>query len=382
MVAKIDWSAGARGPLSLRARGAVPSMSRSWCWPAARASGRCLEGSRGSGGGSADATSMRVCWRASGVRSSWEVWPRTGVWCREGGRRRRASSRRRVSPEVFELVVRPVRARRWCRFVPVIRWVPAVDRPGSGRQEPVRRPASRRRRTTVMMAQRPYAALKQLCRHCATDLVRACLCASAPSAPPPSCWTPGPGDFALALHITWSASALGWLSDGSLRPIRTITPAATRDHPPTTSHQRSPDRPRTTSCKHLGDTVDDLLARLDAAFTAQRQFVATPPTNCAHHLARNRTLMRRSRSPTRTRTLDSLQDHLPGSPRPQSQHQDSAHRGLPPWLAANAASSAQTKSDLRHHHRRRLGARDHAVQAAGLNLETSLDPATSSATPP
>jgi hypothetical protein len=84
------------------------------------------------------------------------------------------------------------------------------------------------------------------------------------------------------------AIALGWLVSGRvLRPLSTMT-AATRRISEQNLHERlSVDGPD-DELKRLGDTIDDLLARLEAAFDAQRRFVA----NASHELRTPLTMMR------------------------------------------------------------------------------------------
>ena len=84
--------------------------------------------------------------------------------------------------------------------------------------------------------------------------------------------------------------ALGWIVAGrALRPLRTIT-AAARDISATNLHRRlALDGPH-DELKELGDTFDGLLARLDASFQAQRQFVANASHELRTPLARQRTL--------------------------------------------------------------------------------------------
>src|SRR5260370_6525686 len=85
----------------------------------------------------------------------------------------------------------------------------------------------------------------------------------------------------IALAITAVLSiALGWLVAGRvLRPLRTMT-AATQRISEQTLHQRLAVVGPDDELKRLGDTIDDLLARLEGAFDAQRRFVA----NASHEL--------------------------------------------------------------------------------------------------
>jgi signal transduction histidine kinase len=93
----------------------------------------------------------------------------------------------------------------------------------------------------------------------------------------------------LALAVmAFAATGLGWVVAGRvLRPLRTIT-AAARDITASNLHQRlalpGPDH----ELKELGDTFDALLARLEAAFTAQSQFIANASHELRTPLARQR----------------------------------------------------------------------------------------------
>jgi len=85
--------------------------------------------------------------------------------------------------------------------------------------------------------------------------------------------------LALAVMAVISA-ALGWLVAGRiLRPLRAMT-AATRQISENDLHQRLAMAGPGDELKDLADTIDSLLARLQAAFDAQRQFVA----NASHEL--------------------------------------------------------------------------------------------------
>jgi signal transduction histidine kinase len=81
---------------------------------------------------------------------------------------------------------------------------------------------------------------------------------------------------AIALTVMAMASvALGWLIAGRvLRPLRQMT-AATRAISEDSLHQRLAVRGPGDELKDLGDTIDSLLERLEAAFDAQRNFVAS-----------------------------------------------------------------------------------------------------------
>ncbi len=87
--------------------------------------------------------------------------------------------------------------------------------------------------------------------------------------------------LALAIMAVLSV-ALGWLVAGRvLRPLRTIT-ATARNISATNLHERLALDGPDDELKELGDTFDDLLARLEAFIQSQRQFVA----NASHELAR------------------------------------------------------------------------------------------------
>ncbi|GIJ46064.1 two-component sensor histidine kinase [Virgisporangium aliadipatigenens] len=76
------------------------------------------------------------------------------------------------------------------------------------------------------------------------------------------------------------AVAAGWLVAGRfLRPLRTIT-ATARDISASNLHRRLGPSRRDDEFARLSSTLDELFARLEAAFEAQRRFVA----NAAHEL--------------------------------------------------------------------------------------------------
>jgi signal transduction histidine kinase len=100
------------------------------------------------------------------------------------------------------------------------------------------------------------------------------------------------GNSAIALAaMTVAAVGIGWVTAGRmLRPLRTIT-WATRNISASSLHRRLALAGPDDEMKELGDTIDGLLGRLEAAFDAQRQFVANASHELRTPLARQRTLV-------------------------------------------------------------------------------------------
>jgi signal transduction histidine kinase len=93
--------------------------------------------------------------------------------------------------------------------------------------------------------------------------------------------------IALAI-MTVISVALGWLIAGrALRPVRRMTAAAQRISEDNLHERLALHGPK-DELKELGDTIDGLLERLEAAFNAQRRFVA----NASHELRTPLTTMR------------------------------------------------------------------------------------------
>ncbi|HEY5318628.1 MAG TPA: HAMP domain-containing sensor histidine kinase [Solirubrobacteraceae bacterium] len=93
----------------------------------------------------------------------------------------------------------------------------------------------------------------------------------------------------LGLALTTLASALfGWIAAGRvLRPLRTITTTA-RTISAGNLHERLALAGPNDEFRQLGDTLDELLGRLEGSFEAQRRFVA----NASHELRTPLTLER------------------------------------------------------------------------------------------
>jgi signal transduction histidine kinase len=96
--------------------------------------------------------------------------------------------------------------------------------------------------------------------------------------------------IALAI-VAVLALLAGWVVAGRmLRPIRTITRKARRISSTSLHERLALDGPQ-DELKELGDTLDDLFGRLDAAFEAQRQFVANASHELRAPLTRQRALI-------------------------------------------------------------------------------------------
>ena len=94
--------------------------------------------------------------------------------------------------------------------------------------------------------------------------------------------------WVVLLVTTAGAAVLGWIAAGRvLRPVREIT-ATAHTISAGNLHERLARTGPNDEFKQLGDTLDDLLGRLEASFEAQRRFVA----NASHELRTPLTLER------------------------------------------------------------------------------------------
>ncbi|MEO3808656.1 HAMP domain-containing sensor histidine kinase [Sphaerisporangium sp. B11E5] len=111
---------------------------------------------------------------------------------------------------------------------------------------------------------------------------------------------------ALAVMAVVSV-ALGWIIAGRiLGRLRTVTTAA-RDISATDLHRRLALPGPDDELKELGDTFDELLARLESSFQAHRQFIANVSHELRTPLARQRVLSQLAVSDPDA-TLDSLKE--------------------------------------------------------------------------
>jgi signal transduction histidine kinase len=111
--------------------------------------------------------------------------------------------------------------------------------------------------------------------------------------------------IALAAAIA-AAVVLGWFIAGRvLRPLSTITAAARRISA-SSLHERLALPGPHDELKELGDTLDDLFARLEASFDAQQRFVANASHELRTPITRERALLQVTRA-NPARTLDTWQ---------------------------------------------------------------------------
>lgn len=184
----------------------------------------------------------------------------------------------------------------------------------------------------------------------------------------------------IALGIMAVVSvALGWFLAGRvLRPLHTIT-TTVRDISTSNLHERVALAGPDDELKELGDTFDSLLARLEASFEAQRQFVANASHELRTPLARQRTLLEVALSDPQV-TVDSLRatsEQVLAAGEQQERLIEAlltlarSERGLERWESFDLAALAR---DV-------LRVRRQEAEQRGLRVGTALEPALTSGDP-
>ena len=179
---------------------------------------------------------------------------------------------------------------------------------------------------------------------------------------------------AIALGITAIASAaLGWLVAGRvLRPLREMT-AAARAISEDNLHQRLAVPGPGDELKDLGDTIDRLLERLQAAFDAQRQFVASASHELRTPLTLTRTLLQMALTdphPTLASYRSTCQDLLEAS-----DQQEQLIEALLTLARSQRGLDHREPADLAAITRDVVTAREPDAAARGLAIDASLAPA-------
>ena len=191
-------------------------------------------------------------------------------------------------------------------------------------------------------------------------------------------------DLARLLTVSWvvlavstaGAAVLGWFAAGRvLRPLRVITSTAQTISAGTLNERLALKGPN-DEFRRLGDTLDDLLARLEGSFESQRRFVANASHELRTPLTLERTLLQVALADPNAneQTLRATCEELLISQADQERLLEalltlaSSERGLdrrePVDLAAEAGSAIREL--------------DSKVQRHELAVYASLDPATTS----
>ena len=179
---------------------------------------------------------------------------------------------------------------------------------------------------------------------------------------------------AIALGIMAALSiALGWIAAGRiLRPVRTII-KATRQISASSLHERLSLSGPDDEIKELGETIDALLARLEATFQAQRQFIANASHELRSPLARQRVLSQVALADPEA-TVESLRqahERVIAS----GDQQNRLIEALLSLARGQAGFSTRTPLDLAELVDTALSSRSEEAGRLGLIVKSDLDPA-------
>jgi signal transduction histidine kinase len=180
-------------------------------------------------------------------------------------------------------------------------------------------------------------------------------------------------DSGIALAVVGLLAVLaGWLIAGRmLRPIRTITRTARRISS-SSLHERLALAGPEDELKELGDTLDDLFARLEAAFEAQRRFVAHASHELRTPLTRERTLVQVALGdPSTPEVWRETGQELLASNREQEALID----GLLTLASSESGLDKVEQADLADVCQTVLSRPEFATNRLGVHIETALLPA-------
>ena len=179
--------------------------------------------------------------------------------------------------------------------------------------------------------------------------------------------------IALAV-IAVASAAIGWLIAGRvLRPLRTITAAARRISA-TSLNERLALQGPDDELKELADTLDNLFARLEASFGAQRRFAASASHELRTPLTRERTLLQVTLADpaATTATWQAVSRDLLASNAEQERLIDAMLT-----LASSETGPGERESlDLAAIISEALAAARPAISQLGLNVHADIQPAT------
>jgi signal transduction histidine kinase len=181
-------------------------------------------------------------------------------------------------------------------------------------------------------------------------------------------------DSGIALAVVAVLALLvGWLVTGRmLRPIRTITRTARRISSASLDERLALDGPP-DELRELGDTLDDLLDRLQKSFEAQRQFAANASHELRTPLARQRALIQVALADPKA-TLASLRA---AHERVLASEQDLEQmiEGLLELTRGEAGAQAHEPLDLTSLTSEALLAREPEIEASQLEVRATLEAA-------
>lgn len=184
--------------------------------------------------------------------------------------------------------------------------------------------------------------------------------------------------IALAI-VAVLALLAGWFVAGRmLRPIRTITRTARRISSTSLHERLALDGPQ-DELKELGDTLDDLFGRLDAAFEAQRQFVANASHELRAPLTRQRALIQVALADPDANfsSLRMAHERVLAS----EEHLEQMIDGLLALTRGQAGLERRERVDLAAIASKALLARESEAARLGLDIRATLAPAPTAGDP-
>jgi signal transduction histidine kinase len=179
--------------------------------------------------------------------------------------------------------------------------------------------------------------------------------------------------------IVVAAAAIGWLLAGRvLRPLSTITGAARRISA-SRLHERLALRGPEDELKELADTLDELFARLEASFDAQRRFAANASHELRTPLTRERTLLQVTRADpaATTGTWQAVSQELLAS----NVEQERLLEALLTLASSEAGTGEREPVDLAAVTSATLAAARPAISRLGLNVHADIQPAVTDGDP-
>ena len=179
---------------------------------------------------------------------------------------------------------------------------------------------------------------------------------------------------AIALAVTAvAAAAIGWIIAGRvLRPLSMITAAARRISA-SSLHERLALHGSDDELKELGDTLDNLFARLEASFEAQRRFAANASHELRTPLTRERTLLQVTRADpaATTGTWQAVSRELLAS----NAEQERLIEALLTLASSEAGTGQHEPADLAAITSAALAAARPAISRLGLHVHAGIQPA-------